>query len=359
MGNSLSSVIADITTQKLLKAALNSLTQQPKILVKYVDDVFSILAKNMIVETLNALNSFHNKLKFTVENEKNGSLAYLDVLVVRVWDGTLKTDWFRKGNSSNRLLNYCSNHPKNQKMNTAYNFVNRVLSLSSECYQKKNIQIIYHTLHNNNYPRNIIKHTIHSWLHRNTHPNFENTTSPSQPQIYRSLTYIEGLSEKICKLTRKYTNNVQIAHKSNVCLRNIFTKLKEKTPMNRKTNVIYEIPCLGGTDENSKCNLTYVGQTKQFLEKRIRNHINDIKKPYSPHIPNTAVVQHFHEVGHYPDFKNTKILDTQKSYRKRLTIEALHIYTQNTYNQRRDVENISAVFCSIIENSKPNSKKRG
>lgn len=361
MGNSLSSVIADVITQKLLTTALNSLSSQPKMLVKYVDDVFCIVTKNNINETLNALNSFHCKLQFTLELENNNSLAYLDVLVVRNSDGKLNTDWFRKSTSSDRLLNYYSNHPEKQKINTAYNFVNRVLGLSSECYHKKNIQKIYHTLKNNNYPNKIIKSTINSWIQKTTlplHTTENNTHTNTEHKTYKSLTYINGLSEKINKITRTYTDKIQIAHKSNVCIQNIFTKLKEKTPTNRQTNVIYKIPCLGTGEPGSNCKLTYVGQTKQFLEKRIKNHINDIKKPYLSHVPNTAVVQHFHDVGHYPDFKNTKILDTQKPYRKRLTIESLHIYTQNTYNQRRDVENISAIFCAIIDDNKQNKKRK-
>lgn len=354
MGNPLSSVIADITTQRLLISTFNNLTSKPRILVKYVDDIFAILPGNMIDPTLIALNSFHGKLKFTVEKEHNNRLAYLDVLVIRDENGKLNTDWYRKSNSSDRLLNYYSNHPKNQKINTAYNFTNRVLKLSSSCYHNKNIHTINQTLLNNNYPYSIIKKTIYRCVQKLTQT-LDNTSDMQERRagnlIYRSLTYIEGLSEQVTKILKTYTNNTQIAHKTNACLHNVFTKIKEKIPTNKRTDVIYEIPCLGTGEPDSTCKLSYVGQTKQFLEKRLKNHKNDLKKP-TISFPKTAVVQHFHDLGHYPDFENARILGIQRHYSKRLTIEALNIYTHNTYNQRRDVENIAAVYCAIIKDTK-------
>lgn len=359
MGNPLSSVIADIVTQNLLKNVVNKLSPKPRMLVKYVDDIFAILHDDKIEETLDSLNSFHNRLKFTVEHEMNHSLPFLDVLVIRDKNGKLATNWYHKSNASNRMLNYYSNHPENQKVNTAYNLVNRILTLSSDCYYRRNIDLIYNILISNNYPESIIKRVINSYRQKGTHSNpTQSPTLNNTQTTYKSLTYIKGLSEKVNKIVKTYNNNIKIAHKSNVRLQNIFTRLKEKTPKNRKTNIIYEIPCLGTGEPDSKCTLTYVGQTKQYLEKRMKNHKNDLKKTFDPSLPNTAVVQHFHELGHYPDFTNTKILGMQKHYTKRLTMEALYIYTHTTYNQRRDVQDISNVYCAIIENSDHNGKRK-
>lgn len=360
MGNPLSSIIADIITQRLLRMTLNKLELKPKILVKYVDDIFSILQTNMIETTLNALNSFHTKLKLTIERENNNTLAFLDVLVIRGTDGSVTTDWYQKNNASGRLLNYFSNHPMTQKYNTAYNLTHRIFTLSSDCYYNKNKAKIESILKQNNYPEDIIKRAIYSFRSKQIEATKTRNicTEQAPNKKYKSLTYIEGLSENITKITKMYTNNIQIAHKSHVCLNNIFTKLKDKVPFNRRTDLIYQIPCLGSGEPNEKCNLTYVGQTKQFLEKRIKNHKYDIRKPYEQLVPKTAVVQHFQDLGHYPDFENTTILGTQKHYGKRLTIEALHIYTQNTYNLRRDVEDISPVFCAIVDEITQNNKRR-
>lgn len=75
-------------------------------------------------------------------------------------------------------------------------------------------------------------------------------------------------------------------------------------------------------------------------------------------MPKTAVVEHFHTLGHYPDFKNIKILGTQRHYNKRLTTETLHIYTHNTYNVRRDTQDIAPVYCAIIDEKIHNKKRK-
>lgn len=35
---------------------------------------------------------------------------------------------------------------------------------------------------------------------------------------------------------------------------------------------------------------------------------------------------------------------------KRLTTEALHIYPQNSYNKKRDTDDLLPVFCDVIDN---------
>lgn len=351
MGNPLSSIIADIVTQGLLEISLNSLKTQPKVLFKYVDDIFAVTNKNNISNILNALNTYHNKLQFTIENEKDGRLAFLDVVVLRGQNGKLITDWYKKECSSDRILNYHSNHPYHQKINTAASFINRVLSLSSTQYKTKNIHKIRDILHNNNFPRNIIRKLINNNQYRTT-SNVRVTEQPKTKNKYKGLTYINGMSEKIAKVVNRCTTDIQVAHKSQKSLQSIYTKLKDKIPLNKKTDIIYEIPCLGSGEAGEICNKTYVGQTKQYLERRMSNHKNDLRKPYNSNLPNTAVVEHFNTLGHYPDFGKVKILDTVNHYNKRLILESLHIYKQNTYNMRRDTKNIAPVYCAIIERHK-------
>ena len=115
--------------------------------------------------------------------------------------------------------------------------------------------------------------------------------------------------------------------------------------------MIYKIPCLGNGEPGYQCELSYVGQTKQHLGKRLTNHRNDLKKSCDPSMPKTALMDHFHTLDHYPDFNAVSILDTQPHYRKRLTTEALHIYTQNTYNKKRDTDDLSPIFCAVINDN--------
>lgn len=64
--------------------------------------------------------------------------------------------------------------------------------------------------------------------------------------------------------------NIEVCHKSYNQTSKHFSKLKTKTPTNKKSNVVYEIPC-------KNCNGVYIGQTSQYLEKRMQVYKYDKK----------------------------------------------------------------------------------
>ena len=349
---------ADIVTQRLLSVVLMELTYTPKILVKYVDDLFAIIPSDKITETLDALNNFHPKLQFTIEEEIDNKLPYLDLLIIRGKNNTLDTDWYQKSFASNRILNFHSYHPYFQKINTARNFIQRVLSLSSGKYHNKNIKVVYNRLIENNFPKTVINKLIYSSLKTVNNNNVIDCDERRiKKNVFKSVTYVKFVSEGINKIVTDLSDDTRLAYKNHNCLRNIFTKLKDPVPLRKKTNVIYKIPCLGDGTPGSTCNLSYVGQTKQYLENRIRNHKYDLKKPNDPTMHKTALLDHFQTLNHYPNFDAVSVLSTQQHYNKRLTTEALHIYTENTYNKKRDTDDLAPVFCSIIDNNNINKRK--
>lgn len=361
MGNPLSTIIADIVTHKLLQVVLGELPFTPKIFVKYVDDIFAIIPNNKMDVMLAALNGFHSKLQFTVELERDGVLPYLDVLVLRKPNGFIKTDWYQKDIASKRILNYYSHHPNSQIINTASNLINRVLHLSSPEYHNKNIKIVRKTLTLNNYPTRIINKLINTESNKyetiNTHLNITPTQKSSK--IYKSMTYVKGISEQISNVIKVYSEDVQLAYKSKNSLNGVFSKLKDPIPQLKKTNVVYRIPCMGNVEFGEKCAFSYIGQTKQYLERRIRNHEYDLRKSIDASTPKTALMDHYHSAGHYPDFKATKVIDTQQHYGKRLTLEALHIYTHdNTINLKRDCDDVSQIYCAILDIHSTRKRKR-
>lgn len=82
------------------------------------------------------------------------------------------------------------------------------------------------------------------------------------PQNYLAFPYIQGL------FTFKKKNNITVCHKGHNLLSNNFSKLKSKTPTNKKSNLIYQIPC-------NNYEGVYIGQTSQYLENRIKSHKYD------------------------------------------------------------------------------------
>lgn len=50
---------------------------------RYVDDTFTLVKKGKINEMITALNNFHPNIQFTHELEEEGSIPFLDVLLMR------------------------------------------------------------------------------------------------------------------------------------------------------------------------------------------------------------------------------------------------------------------------------------
>ena len=58
---------------------------------RYVDDTFTFIKAEEIDFVTQAINSFHDNIKFTSVKEKENKLAFLDVQVERRDNGSLKT----------------------------------------------------------------------------------------------------------------------------------------------------------------------------------------------------------------------------------------------------------------------------
>jgi hypothetical protein len=107
----------------------------------------------------------------------------------------------------------------------------------------------------------------------------------------------------------------------------------------QKSNVVYRIPCLD-------CNVTYVGQTKRQLNTRLKEHKQNINKNLNSL---SVVSEHRLKTGYNFDWNNTKILDTEINYNKRLISESLHIKRQrNSINKKTDSEVFPEIYLPII-----------
>lgn len=87
---------------------------------------------------LDVFNSYHPRIKFTVELETDSHINYLDMRIIRE-DHKLKFDVYRKEISSLRLLNYISYHPEIQKLNVVDAFISRTLTISDREFHVKNV----------------------------------------------------------------------------------------------------------------------------------------------------------------------------------------------------------------------------
>ena len=90
-------------------------TCQPQLWKRYVDDIMEIGKKGCEQQLTAHLNTIDTTchIKFTYESE--GSMPFLDTLMVRKEDGTIKLLIYRKKTHTDQYLNYSSHHPLHEK----------------------------------------------------------------------------------------------------------------------------------------------------------------------------------------------------------------------------------------------------
>ena len=79
------------------------------------NDTFSVLHQMAIEEFTNHINSLHPHIKFTIEEEQDGQLPFLDTCIIVNEDGSLKTKIYHKLTHTDQYLNLDSTHPLEHK----------------------------------------------------------------------------------------------------------------------------------------------------------------------------------------------------------------------------------------------------
>ena len=342
MGNPLSPTIADIVMDNLFDETIKSLNSKNikfKAIFKYVDDTIAIIKKDDNDEIIKTLNEYHNKIKFTSEIEYNSQLPFLDTKIHKI-NNKLKFDWYQKEISSGRIINFNSTQPRNQKINTAKNLINKIYNICDDEFLHKNIEKVKTILFKNNFPGHIIRNLINDAQFKHNNPQSHNSKNSrdGNPIKFFRLQYIPGLTESKRMRDITHNENISFAHRANQTLSGLFTHTKDKVNKDEQSNVVYEISC--------SCEGKYIGTTKRMLKTRISEHKNDIEKKKN----GTALAQHVLEHNHKPNFHNVKILDKEKRESIRLTLESLRIQQKGNLalNTKEDRDSTKSVYSVIL-----------
>ena len=80
-----------------------------------MDDIFAIVKKSSARELLAYLNKQHGQTQFTMEEEQEGSLLFMDIRFIREPHGGLEAEVYQKPTHTNWYIQFDSHQPMQVK----------------------------------------------------------------------------------------------------------------------------------------------------------------------------------------------------------------------------------------------------
>ena len=106
MGSPVSPIVANLFMEDLENKALATSSHPPSLWKRFVDDTFIIIKKSHKDSLLKHLNSIDNYIKFTCEESReDGSIPFLDILIIPEKEGRLTTTVYRKPTIQTHISN--------------------------------------------------------------------------------------------------------------------------------------------------------------------------------------------------------------------------------------------------------------
>ena len=108
--------------------AMTMALHPPIVLERFVDGIYSILKHMHLENFFHHINNLHQNIKFTMEEEINGELGFLDTLLK--WNnGEISLLVYRKSTHNNQYLHYSSHHQTSCKESVVSSLFNRAYSI--------------------------------------------------------------------------------------------------------------------------------------------------------------------------------------------------------------------------------------
>lgn len=316
MGSPLGPIFADIFVAHI-EEKVKSLLDQTKLYVRYVDDCFCLCkSRRQAVQILRQLNQAHPNLRFTMEQECDNQLAFLDVLVSRNPSGEVDRKVYHKSTWTGQYLHFSSFTPIHHKRALVKTLYSRARKICSPENLEDELNRIKLVLGENGYPRKFIER------HSMTSPGEETISTVKKKQVHLRLPFKgDDVTQRVKRRLRGVIERVYPAAEINLISSTNRIKVppvKTPLPFLARSNVIYRCTCV--------CGATYVGRTERHLEKRISEHlpswlINAVNKT-----PRSSITKHILDTGHSITRDSFSVITHQKNRKLLRFSEAASIW---------------------------------
>ena len=352
MGSPMAPAYASLFMGKLEEDFFKTVTIKPDVWFRFLDDIFMVW--NDTLENLeifiDKINSFHPSIKFTHTISKT-SVPFLDVLVSKDKSLNITTDVYVKETNHHQYLEYTSSHPKSCKSGIPFSQGKRYRRIISDDKTfNDSLPTLRQYFIDRNYPSSIVDFALNkvsslsqdealqptekqcnsvipfTVCFNTSLPNIgdtinkywdllklSNNNSVKQLHSYKPIMAYSRPKNIKDVLTRskfslsddhvfssKKCNRRRCSHCCNIVTDSSFTSYITDDKFNVRCNtdcsskdVIYIITC-------KKCNIQYVGETKQNVSKRMNSHRFDIRN-FSDPTYSSYVATHFNSPSHSID----------------------------------------------------------
>ncbi|XP_055612524.1 uncharacterized protein LOC129759133 [Uranotaenia lowii] len=311
----------------------------PRVWWRYVDDIFATVKERYLPQTLEVLNNQHSSIKFTVEKEVDGKLPFLDLLISRKEDNTVKFGIYRKPTSTDRYITVDSNHFGAQKQAAFHSMAHRLYNIPMESHEfELEKQKILQAGELNGYDQEFVSKILRKHERKKLRSN-ATTFKPERDESQRvSLPYHPPLTNSISKILSKH--GLKVAYKSSNTLKDRLVSLKDKVLPEERSG-IYEIPC-------QNCPAVYIGQTRRKFRTRIKEHKNAVDNNRSNE---SSVAAHASELNHHIDWGKVKFKKCVRKASHLNAWESMYITTSERPLMNEDEAPIISPLFNLLKPS--------
>ena len=183
------------------------------------------------------------QLQFTAEDtHADGTLPFLDVLVIPQPDGSLATTVYRKPTHTGQYLQWDSHHAISAKYSVISTLFHRAKEVwSSNQHLVKEQDHIKQALTTCGYPRWALnraqKKTMSHKQSRNKNKGLMGNNNHPKRRTYITVLYIKGLGESVKNTCKKY--GTQVFFKGGKTIKDLLMAPKDKDLITQKSGIIY------------------------------------------------------------------------------------------------------------------------
>ena len=205
-----------------------------------MNDTFVVIESSRKEEFLEHINNMDPHIQFATEDAiPDGSLPFLDTIVLPQPDNSLLTSVYRKPTHTDLYLQWDSHHHLSAKYSVINTLMHRARTVCSNNQLLMEEDHLTRALSNCRYPTWALNRA--KFTNRHNTRTKKNKTTNNKKKSYIVVPYMKGLSESCKNICRRH--GIEMYFKGANTIRQLLVHPKDKDDILKKSGVIYRYSC--------------------------------------------------------------------------------------------------------------------